>query len=42
MDTSYFNQGFSAVRCEWGAYGISTLGPDSDVIIIVDVLVVLM
>jgi 2-phosphosulfolactate phosphatase len=38
MDTSYFNQGFSAVRCEWGAYGISTLGPDSDVIIIVDVL----
>src|SRR5215217_860575 len=38
MDTSYFNQGFSAVRYEWGAYGISTLGPDSDVIIIVDVL----
>jgi 2-phosphosulfolactate phosphatase len=38
MDTSYFNQNPSLVRCEWGAHGITTLGPDSAVIIIVDVL----
>jgi len=38
MDTSYFSQGLSAVRCEWAAHGITTLGPDSDVIVIVDVL----
>jgi 2-phosphosulfolactate phosphatase len=38
MGTSYFNQSPSSVRCEWGVHGITTLGPDSDVIIIVDVL----
>jgi 2-phosphosulfolactate phosphatase len=38
MDTSYFNQSPAVVRCEWGAHGITTLGPDSDVMIIVDVL----
>jgi 2-phosphosulfolactate phosphatase len=38
MNTSYFSQGLAAVRCEWGAYGITTLGPDSDVLVVVDVL----
>jgi 2-phosphosulfolactate phosphatase len=38
METSYFNQHDYTVRSEWGAHGIASLGPDSDVIIIVDVL----
>jgi 2-phosphosulfolactate phosphatase len=38
MDTHYFNQSCGSVRCEWGAHGIAALGPESDVIIIVDVL----
>ena len=38
MEPSYFNQHDFTVRSEWGAHGIASLGPDSDVIIIVDVL----
>jgi 2-phosphosulfolactate phosphatase len=38
MHASYFSQYHFAVRCEWGAHGIAALAPDSDVIIIVDVL----
>ncbi len=38
MDTSYFSQGPSSVRCEWGAHGITTFRQDSDVMVIVDVL----
>jgi 2-phosphosulfolactate phosphatase len=34
----YFDQRHFAVRCEWGANGIATLAPESDVIVIVDVL----
>ena len=33
-----FNQSDSALRCEWGAHGVSQLAPVSDVLIIVDVL----
>jgi len=38
MDMGYFNQNRFSVRCEWGVRGITTLEPESDVIIIVDVL----
>jgi 2-phosphosulfolactate phosphatase len=38
MNTSYFNQSQSTVRCEWGAHGIGALASESDVIVIVDVL----
>ncbi len=38
MDATYFNQSQFTVRCEWGAHGIAALGPESDVMIIVDVL----
>ena len=38
MDVGYFNQNRFSVRCEWGVRGITTLGSESDVIIIVDVL----
>ena len=33
-----FNQAQYAVRCEWGLSGVRTLGPTSDVVIIVDTL----
>jgi 2-phosphosulfolactate phosphatase len=38
MNMSYASQHLFKVRCEWGAQGIAALAPDSDVIIIVDVL----
>jgi 2-phosphosulfolactate phosphatase len=38
MDTSFFDQHGYMIRCEWGANGIAALGPESDVIVIVDVL----
>jgi len=38
MATAYFSQADFAVRCEWGAAGIEQLAPDSDVIVVVDVL----
>ena len=33
-----FDQSEAALRCEWGAHGVSQLAPASDVLIIVDVL----
>lgn len=38
MDASFFDQHDYMVRCEWGAEGIAALAPESDVIVIVDVL----
>src|SRR5690349_846810 len=34
----YFAQDEFDIRCEWGAHGVATLAPISEVIIIVDVL----
>lgn len=34
----YFNQQNFDIKCEWGIFGIESLSPNSDVIIIVDVL----
>jgi len=33
-----FNQQAFAIRCEWGANGVAQLAPDSDAVVIVDVL----
>jgi 2-phosphosulfolactate phosphatase len=38
MTEKYFDQHAYTIRCEWGAHGIAALAPDSDVIVIVDVL----
>lgn len=34
----YYDQTLDDIRCEWGEHGVAALAPDSDVIIIVDVL----
>lgn len=36
--TMHFDQRHFEIRCEWGANGVATLAPESDVIVIVDVL----
>jgi 2-phosphosulfolactate phosphatase len=33
-----FNPQAFAIRCEWGAHGVAQLAPDSDAVMIVDVL----
>src|SRR5688572_1262495 len=38
MTEKYFDQHAYTIRCEWGAHGIAALAPESDVIVIVDVL----
>ena len=38
---SHLDQGEFDIRCEWGLRGVQTLAPISDVVVIVDVLVVL-
>lgn len=34
----FFNQQAFAIRCEWGACGVAQLAPESDAVVIVDVL----
>jgi 2-phosphosulfolactate phosphatase len=34
----FFNQQVFAIRCEWGACGVAQLAPESDAVVIVDVL----
>src|SRR5690606_29618051 len=34
----YFNQAEFDVRCEWGEHGVAQLAPESDAVVIVDVL----
>jgi 2-phosphosulfolactate phosphatase len=38
MSIAWFSQADFAVRCEWGAAGIAQLAPESDVLVVVDVL----